>query len=166
MFGCFSKLGAFLRYRASSSGVSIQCFYLVSLECELVAFVESNHNFRSLSTVFSILNYQALFGADKGNRTLATRLGRPATHLVRTCGIWWTVPESNWPLLRARQANYRNSYSPLSRLLPFLIRLAFQLIGQGTNRAAWAVTILYSKIGHGGEFRNLDLWFPKPALCL
>src|SRR5947207_6860 len=37
----------------------------------------------------------SMFGADKGNRTLATRLGRPATHLVRTCENWWDRNESN-----------------------------------------------------------------------
>ena len=97
---------------------------------------------------------------------------RPHDYIINL-KIWWTVGESNPAFYGASVANYRNSYSPLSRLLPFLIRLAFRLIGQGTNRAAVAVTILYSKIGcsyerigHGGEFRNLDLWFPKPALCL
>ncbi|UGL61254.1 hypothetical protein [Pseudomonas phage COT4] len=49
--GQLSVFGALSWYRAKSSGFSIQCFYLVSLECELVALVDSNHILRSLSTV-------------------------------------------------------------------------------------------------------------------
>lgn len=105
MFGCFSKLGAFLWYRATSSGISRQCFYLVSLECEvgagagnrtLVLWVEARYNSRYTT--------HALFGAMYGNQTHLMRVCNPPPKSVSQHGhiVWCPQRDSNSHAQRPR----------------------------------------------------------------